>query len=66
MLTVHEVRKRVAALKNVGELSPDGHMEEDEIRQDVLQAIADGAENARELAAAALETARYDFPRWYE
>lgn len=66
MITIEEVTRRVSALREAGDLSPDGHMEEDAIREEVLKAIAGGATNAAELAAAALRTADYDFPRWYE
>ena len=46
---------------------PEGaHCEEDEIRERVLKAIAEGrAENPRECARRALETELVDFPRWY-
>lgn len=66
MITLEEVGRRVAALATAGAFSPDGHMEEDSIREDVLRAIAQGAKNAQELAAAAIETEKHDFPRWYE
>ena len=68
-MTIEELRARIAALKvnaTGWQSSANGHMEEDGIRGDVLEAIAGGAENAKELAAEALKTSEIKFPRWYE
>lgn len=40
------------------------HALEDALYQDVLRAIADGAEKPQELAAAALAAFEINFPRW--
>jgi hypothetical protein len=40
------------------------HGLEDDLHQEVLQAIADGSNNAAELAKAALLTRDIDFARW--
>ena len=42
------------------------HAAEDALHQDVLAAIAAGAPNPAELAAAALATTEIKFSRWYE
>lgn len=65
MISLDEVRRRVSELAKAGELDSDAHLEEDAIREDVLRAIASGAPNPKELAAAALETEKFKFPRWY-
>ena len=41
------------------------HIIEDEIWRDVLNAIADGVDNPRNLAKKALSTTRFNFERWY-
>jgi len=66
VITLGEIEQRVSALRCVNDNSAEGHIEEDEIREDALKAIAAGAENPQELALAALKTGEYHFPRWYE
>ncbi len=44
---------------------PYAHISEDELHEDVLRAIANGAPNAAELAREALETSDAEFYRWY-
>jgi hypothetical protein len=64
-VTRAEVEGRVAEIAAVGPADPEvGHSMEDALFIDVLRAIAQGAENGRELAAAALVAADLDFPRW--
>lgn len=62
-MTPNQVRDRVHAI------NPDdpeaAHADEDAIRVDVLAAIAAGAPDPAGLAAAALETQRLNFPRYY-
>ena len=41
------------------------HVDEDELHQNVLEAIAEGAEHPKELAALALTTRAIKFERWY-
>lgn len=65
-MKVEEVNARVAALADAPAHDAAGHIEEDSIREDVLKAIAAGAENPAALAAAALRTGDYDFPRYYD
>jgi hypothetical protein len=72
-VTVQEIEARVhriraIARKEIVSSSADAvaHAEEDELHRMVLRSIAEGAENARELARAALEATSIEFSRWYE
>jgi hypothetical protein len=56
---------RVARIREMAGDSEAAHAAEDDLWQDVLEAIRDGAENPGELAAIALRTADMEFPRWY-
>jgi len=47
-------------------LDPQMHIFEDKLHQDVLKAIANGAENPEKLAKEALKTFDIKFSRWYE
>lgn len=66
-MTIEEIQKRVADLG--GHDSEIAHINEDEIHQDVLRAIASGEytkEAMMEMAKAALKTLEnQDFDRWY-
>lgn len=65
-LTVEEVERRIAKLHDPANTDDAGcHFEEDRIRTDVLQAIADGHPDPAGLATAALKTAEAVFSRWY-
>lgn len=68
-MTVDEARKRMDEIKD--QYSPKGwndheslHSMEDDLRADVLRAIANGSPDAVELARIALETDDLDFSRW--
>jgi hypothetical protein len=62
-MTPDEVYARIAAINTADD--EDAHSTEDQIRHDVLKAIADGAPSADALAEAALTTDQLDFARWY-
>lgn len=64
MLTVEEVRRRVAEIEAERGDDEAAHCDEDSLRAEVLAAIAAGAPNAAELAAEALKTGQLDFQRW--
>jgi hypothetical protein len=64
-VTVEEVRRQVEELRAHHDDPEGAHGDEDQLHEDVLRAIADGAPNAAELAALALQTIDIDFPRWY-
>jgi hypothetical protein len=63
-MTVEDVEKRVVEIRQRAWDDEAAHSDEDSLRDDVLQTIADGAENARALALAVLETSKIDFSRW--
>ena len=63
-MTQDEVRAAVAAISIYAE--GEAHRAEDALHQDVIRAIADGAEDAAALARLALTTLDLDFARWYE
>jgi len=63
-LTVEQINERVKKIDPNGD-SEKEHLAEDELYLDTLRAIADGAANPVELAAAALTAHELDFPRWY-
>lgn len=65
-MTVADVKVRI---DSIGALAAAGdhegaHSLEDDLRHDVLEAIASGAENAVELAHATLKTSDLAFERW--
>lgn len=64
-MTVEQVRKQVEFIKSVAEDDEAAHSYEDELHQQVIQAIAAGkCENPRELALEALATRNIKFARW--
>ena len=64
MITPAEARARVDVIKAVYDDPEDAHGKEDELRHDVLQAIAEGSKYGRALAEIALTTSEIEFPRW--
>lgn len=64
-MTIEEVRKRVSDIRDTVDDPETAHSAEDQLHQDVLQAIADGAAEPRLLARAALKTLKLEFSRWY-
>lgn len=66
-MTAKDVHTRIAELAKCDD--PEAlHSAEDALRDEVLRAIAEGAPNPRELAAACyngLKTLRPDLERWY-
>ncbi|KKN81378.1 hypothetical protein LCGC14_0319910 [marine sediment metagenome] len=67
-MTLTEVQDRVEKIRELARmpLSPEAHIAEDELRGDVLRAIAVGHENPALIADEALKTSKLEFPRWYE
>ena len=66
MLTVEEIEKRVALIRAMSWDRELAHVGEDNLRRDVLAAIADGtAEDPARCAAAALKTREINFVRCY-
>jgi hypothetical protein len=66
-LTVDDVHGRIAEIAKIVDAGNNevAHGEEDRLWEDVLEAIADGHEQPRALAIAALSTCELDFARWY-
>ena len=64
-MKVEDVTARVEEIENISGDSEVAHSREDDLWRDVLQAIADGAPNARKLAREALRTEDISFARWY-
>lgn len=63
-MDIGQVRNRVRHIHNIRADDEVAHAEEDSLHGDVLQAIADGAPNAAELASEALRSKGIDFARW--
>lgn len=64
-MTVVEVIERVGKIKKIRGDDEVAHSNEDELHQDVLEAIAEGtAEDAMVMAAEALKTRDIGFARW--
>lgn len=63
--TVEDVELLVAAIAAKAPDDEEQHAAEDKLYRLVLTAISNGAENAAELARAALETKSLEFSRWY-
>lgn len=63
-MTIDDVKRRVEAINAIRGDSEEAHSLEDELHWDVLGVIALGAENARELANAAMKTREIEFERW--
>lgn len=65
-MTVDDVRARVAEIERIGSERDYemAHGKEDDLREDVLRAIADGSPIAADLAREALATSQLDFARW--
>lgn len=67
-ITIAEVKRAVSQVGELGLADTDAeaaHIVEDELHQRVLQDIAKGAPNAKQLAEEALKTLEIDFCRWY-
>lgn len=64
-MTLEELKKRIEE-EIKGEQHDDerAHGNEDDLRHEVLEAIANGVPNAQELALEVLKTSKIDFSRW--
>lgn len=65
MLTVDEVKRRVAAIEQDKNDDEAAHGSEDTLWENVLEAIAEGNPDGQALAIEALKTRAIDFARWY-
>lgn len=64
MISVAEVQERLAKIRATGRDFEAAHVFEDQLHVDVLRAIAEGAENAPELAWTALASQQIPGPRY--
>jgi hypothetical protein len=66
-MKISDVRARVAQIEAYARDADfeAAHAAEDDLRDDVLRKIADGAANGAELAAEALRTEDIEFRRYY-
>ena len=65
-ITVKEVKKIVNSLANgMNADYEDMHIEEDDMYEDVLRAIAEGDPHSKLLAREALKSKNAKFTRWY-
>ena len=62
-MTVNDVEKIIKDIQDIKDQEA-AHSREDELHQKVLDAIARGSKNAKELAKAALKTNKLNFGRW--
>lgn len=63
-MTVEEIKDRVQKIRDLAGDDERAHSMEDDLHQDVLAEIANGAPNAAELAREALLTLGIEFARW--
>ena len=64
-MTLDEVKERVRSVRNAAGDSEAAHLMEDNLYFEVLQHIANGGDNAQELAAEAIKAQDIDYVRWY-
>lgn len=64
-MTLEEIKKRIAHIEKIAADDEAAHGEEDDLRHDVLKAIAGGScEDPAACAALVLTTSEIDFCRW--
>lgn len=64
-MTVAQIEARIAKIAAGLWDNESAHSDEDELRDDVLRAIAEGAPDPAALAAAVRKTNDLDYARWY-
>jgi hypothetical protein len=71
-ITKEQVSERLDSIKQIIEeehpavASEKAHIEQDKLFKDVLEGIANGAEDPVGLAEAALQVLNLEFTRWYK
>ena len=63
-MTTEEIMRTIQEISRLSEDDEVAHSMEDELWENVLKAISEGAPNAAELAAYALKTKNISFSRW--
>jgi hypothetical protein len=64
MITMEQIQEEILLLENIKTDDEAAHAIEDDLYFKVLTAIANGAENAAELAFEALRASEINFARW--
>lgn len=64
-MTISEAERRVAHVVSIAGDDENAHGAEDELREAVLEQIAQGHPHAAALARVALRTGDIEFSRWY-
>jgi hypothetical protein len=64
-MTVEQVQDRLKHIRSLADDPSEAHFEEKQLWRDVLIHTAAGGDDARLLAAAALECMKIDFERWF-
>lgn len=65
MITIEQILHRIDDIKQSSDDDESAHAKEDQLREEILQAIASGwCEDPREYASLALTTADIRFARW--
>ena len=60
------ISEKIKAIESIGDSDPEvSHSLEDNLYKEVLEAIANGAENPSELAKEVLKVSEINFARWY-
>ena len=63
-ITIEQVKQAIESIKDITWDDEAAHGKEDSLRDQVLQAIANGSPDSQELARLALTTNDIDFCRW--
>lgn len=63
-MTEKELASRINKIRDMANDDESAHAAEDGLREEVLRVIAEGADNAKELAALVLTTSDISFSRW--
>ena len=60
------ISEKIKLIESIGDNDPEvSHSLEDNLYKEVLEAIANGAENPSELAKEVLKVSEINFARWY-
>ena len=60
------ISEKIKVIESIGDSDPEvSHSLEDNLYKEVLEAIANGAENPSELAKEVLKVSEINFARWY-
>lgn len=63
--TIESIQEFLSYISSIADDEEMAHIEEDHLYKSVLEAIAEGCDNAKELAIEALKCQEIDFVRYY-